>query len=313
MIADIFQGLAKAIRQVAIDKLLPVHGKLRADQVHHHSDGSLFTEADLAAERALTAAARVLFPQALVTGEEEISEDPMGFFKEAQKHDIIIFDPIDGTGAFKRGESTYGVMAAFIRNGQTEAGVIYTPGHALEQPGGTLAPEKNIMIVTQRGQGCTVNGKAVHLAGRPVRLSDHARVAFACRNQDKDFEKVLAKGVPGYHPRNNSSYDYTRILTGEMDSTFYSEGFMPETGLGKCPPWDHAAGVLAIREAGGYAATPYGRPGRGGEDYAPLICHDRLLVASNRALFDDMHHHIARLTPHLAAPRQPLQGPLPKK
>lgn len=305
MIRDIFQDLADEMRRVAIVELLPRHGKLRADQVHQHSDGSLFTEADLAAERALTAAARALFPDALVTGEEEISEDPTAFLQQARTRDVIIFDPIDGTGAFKRGEETYGVMAALIRNGRTEAGIIYTPGHAVVQADGTTTPGKDIMIVARRGGGSTVNGDPVRLDGRPCRLSDHARVAFACRNQDKTFEKVLAANVPGYAPRNNSSYDYTRILTDEMDATFYSEGFMPETGLGKCPPWDHAAGVLAVREAGGHAALPYHRPDRkwSGVPYSPLVCHDRLLVAANRTLFEDILRHIRSQTPALATPR----------
>ncbi len=299
--------LAEQFRVIAAEELLPRHGKLRDDQVKAHSDGSLYTEADLAAERRLTESARAIYPDAIPTGEEEISEDPAEFFSMARGLTVVIFDPIDGTGAFKRGEDTYGMMGALIRNGETEGGIIYTPGHAVRDNNGILYPEQDITIIAEKNKGCWIyqgnnidRAQRIDLSGRALKLKDHARIAFACRNQDKPFEAVLAEGVPGYVTRNNSSHDYTRLLTGKTDATFYSEGFMPD-GSGKCPPWDHAAGVLAVQEAGGYAALPYA--GSGGEPYTPLHCHDRLLVAASRDLFDDVMLHVSSRTPHFIKPR----------
>ncbi len=74
-------------------------------------------------------------------------------------------------------------------------------------------------------------------------------------------------------------------------------------GVGKCPPWDHAAGVLMIEEAGGYVALPYGDLGKGGETYDPLQCHSSLLVAANRTLFDDMMRHVKSRAPELCLAR----------
>lgn len=301
------QALADLVRLVACEELLPRHGRLLANQINQHADGSLFTEADLRSEARLTAGARIIWPGVLTTGEEEISQDPSWLSKMAQHRDIIIFDPIDGTGAFKRGEDTYGIMAAVIKNGVTQAGIIYTPGHAILQNDGSLKPERDLMIIAERGNGCYINGSRTTMGSRATTM-DHARIAFACRNQDKAFESVLADGVAGYMPRNNASHDYTRILTGTSDVTFYSEGFTP-AGLGRCPPWDHAAGVLAIEEAGGVAALPYGGQGR---PYAPLYCHDRLLVSANRDLFDAVLNHVRTRAPGLCAPRPiPAQTPKP--
>ncbi len=296
-------SLAQLIRQAALEELLPRHGQLRAEEVHLHSDGTLFTAADIANEKRLVEGAKIICPHARATGEEEISEDPHEFLREALQQDVIIFDAIDGTGAFKRGEDTYGVMAAYISKGVTLAAAIYTPGHAIKNQDGTFRPEKDLMILAEKGKGCFVNGVKTTLANRPTSLTEKARIAFACRNQDKEAESILAIGVPGYMERNNSSHDYTRILLGESDATFYSEGFMPLTGQGKCPPWDHAAGVLAIREAGGYAALPYAQDH--GVAYNPLICHDRLLVCANKDLFRDVMQHVRTRTPHLTAPRIP--------
>lgn len=296
-------SLARLMRRAALEELLPRHGRLRANEIHSHSDGSLFTAADIANEKRLVEGTKIIYPHARAAGEEEISEDPHAFLKDALHQDVIIIDPIDGTGAFKRGEDTYGVMAACISQGVTIAGAIYTPGHAVRNQDGTFSPGKDLMILAEKGKGCFVNGVKATLTGRPSSLTEKARIAFACRNQDKEAEDILAAGVPGYMTRHNSSHDYTRILIGESDATFYSEGFMPLTGQGKCPPWDHAAGVLAIQEAGGYAALPYGRDE--GQAYNPLLCHDRLLVCANERLFRDVMQHIRARAPHLTAPRIP--------
>jgi fructose-1,6-bisphosphatase/inositol monophosphatase family enzyme len=288
---------------------VPLAGRVGKDEAHTHPDGSSFTDVELAMEQTLKAEATKLYPKALITGEEEISEDPQGFLNEAKNHLVIIFDPIDGTGAFIRGEGAYSHMAVLIHKGETEAGIIYTPGHGIADARGILTPQKDIMILAQRGQGCYLSGQPAQITARAQSLSDKARVAFACYHQDAGEAAFLEQGVPGAQRRKNPGSDYTGLLQNSVDATFYSEGFMPETGLGKCPPWDHAAGVLAVREAGGYVALPYGPVGQGGLRYDPLTCHDRLLVAANRSLFDHIHAHVAQRRPHLVEPRNGKGGP----
>ncbi len=306
-ITGALQNLAALFRQVAREELLHRHGRLRADQIHQHSDGSFFTEADLISEKRLIEGAVSLFPDAIVTGEEEISEDPYPFFARAQDKTVVIFDPIDGTGAFKRGEDRYGMLGAVIKNGQTVGGVIYTPGHGVADESGILQPEKDIMIIAEKGRGCWMyekgdkkNAVRLSLSGRPLSLKDHAKIAFACRNQDAVYHDILAQDVAGYMPCGNASHDYTMILTGACDAAFYSEGFVNDS-IGRSPPWDHAAGILAIQEAGGYAGLPY--HGRDGVPYTPLACHDRLLVASTKTLFQSVYSHIAARAPALTKPR----------
>lgn len=297
-ISSEIQALADLIRLVTREELLPRHGRLHASQIHQHADGSLFTEADLRSEARLTAGARIIWPGIIATGEEEITADPSLLARMAHKQDLIVFDPIDGTGAFKRGEDTYGVMGAYIKNGQTLAGIIYTPGHAQLQADGSYLPEKDILIMAERGNGCYINGKRVSLSGRPTDIKT-AQIAFACRNQDKAYESILANGVSGYMTRNNTSHDYERLLSGASDATFYSEGLTP-TGLGKCPPWDHAAGALAVQEAGGIVALPYGTQG---QPYTPLLCHDQLLVCANPDLFQSVLQHVRTRAPALCVSR----------
>ena len=119
--------LAALFRTVARDELLPRHGRLRSDQMHSHSDGSLFTEADLAAEARLIDGARLIYPCAILSGEELISENPGDFLRIPRHNTVLIFDPIDGTGAFQRGEDTYGMMAAIVHHGVTKGALVSRP------------------------------------------------------------------------------------------------------------------------------------------------------------------------------------------
>jgi fructose-1,6-bisphosphatase/inositol monophosphatase family enzyme len=302
--------LALAFRKIAAEELLPRHLQLGEIAMRYHTDGSPVTDADMISEQRLIAAAAQLYPTTLATGEESISEDPEQFFKDHQHQDLIIFDPLDGTKAFINGSDVYGMMGAYIRNGKTIGGIIYCPGNGIADDSGALQPQKDITIITECGQGCwtytgtdTQHARQLTIDRRATTLSGNANVAFACRNQDAIYESRLPINVPGYHVRWHANHDYLRILMGTMDATFYSEGWMETNGNGKCPPWDHAAGVLAVQEAGGYVAIPYGSPTDGGQVYTPLHCHDRLLVAANRPLFDDMMRHIATYAPELLQPR----------
>jgi fructose-1,6-bisphosphatase/inositol monophosphatase family enzyme len=187
-------------------------------------------------------------------------------------------------------------MAAVINRGTTEAGIIYTPGRAVADANGILVPQKDILVITERDKGTYLSGQRVILGRGPRSLREHAQIAFAVYRDDAQYIPALAQGVPCVIARKNSGSDYTWMLQGKVDTTFYSEG------AGKSPPWDHAAGILAIQEAGGYAALPYGDT-KGGERYNPLRCYDRLLVATSPALFHDVHRHVKERAPHLAQPR----------
>lgn len=299
-------SLAWRFRLIAMEELVPRHFNRQAGIITHHSDGSLVSEADLAVEKRLIEATKITHPHALATGEEEISEDPRAFLRAVKKKDVWIFDPLDGTGRFLAGFDEYAEMGAYVRNGVTEAAIIYIPGYATQNKDGTFMVHKDMTFVAERGRGCwiyygtnTQHAVQVKIGKRPTSLKDDARVAFACRNQDAHYQQKLEEGVPHVLERFHANHDYARILLGESDATFYAEGFMPNTRVGKCPPWDHAAGVLMVEEAGGYAALPYGNVNGGGVKYSPLQCHSSLLVAANRELFGDMMRHLDNRAPEL--------------
>ncbi len=204
------------------------------------------------------------------------------------------------------------MMAAVIVDGETLASCIYSPGRTLPDGMGHLKGEKDFTFIAEKGVGCFMNGERIRLYEETITHMPDARISFACRNQDRAYEAILAEGVSGYQPRNNASHDYEKLLFGGTHGVFFSEGFT-STLKGKCPPWDHAAGIFMVQEAGGYAALPYEK---GGVPYDPLVCHDRVMACCNKELFEDMYRHIAERAPELLQPRQhrrpdPMAAPAP--
>ena len=294
--SSISTAVVDLLKTIDATLLAPHHGRVNAADLAHKADLSSLTVHDLASERALIAGLKSITPGAEVIGEESIDADPMLFANIAQSQDIWIVDPIDGTGAFTRGDPTYGIVAAFVQGGRTVQGYLYVPG-VTRRGGKQVGVRQELMVVAREHEGCFLNGQRVSLANRALSI-DLARVSFACRNQDKAFEAVLAEGLPGYLKRNNSAYDYASLLRGDRDAVFYSEG-QNSAGAGNCPPWDHAAGVLAVTEAGGYAALPYSWYGR---PYSPLQRYDRLLVAASPLLWSGVYEHVLARAPSLCAP-----------
>jgi 3'-phosphoadenosine 5'-phosphosulfate (PAPS) 3'-phosphatase len=262
----------------------------------YKADQSAITAHDLASERALIAGLKAITPGAEVVGEEGIEADPALFSQIAQAQDVWIVDPIDGTGAFTRGDPTYGIVAALVHRGRTVQSYLYIPG-VTRRGGEVIGVRHELMVVARENEGCFLNGERVSLAKRALSI-ERARISFAARNQDQALEAVLAQNVPGYLKRHNSAFDYASLLRGDRDAVFYSEG-RNSADAGKCPPWDHAAGVLAVTEAGGYAALPYSWFGL---PYSPLQRYDRLLVAASPLLWSSVYEHVLARAPALCAP-----------
>ena len=292
--------IADLMRAAAYEHLLPNHGRVAKEQIFQHTDGSAFTTLDLLVEAQLTKGIQALLPGAVILGEEAIGENPEAVLKQAREQTVVIIDPIDGTGGFCRGDGTYGMTVAVIDKGVTVAACIYSPGRTVTDHFGKMKAEKDFTFIGEKGVGCFMNSERIRLDDIPAMSLIDAQISFACRNQDKKYEALLADKVPGYRPRNNASNDYEKLLFGGVHATFFSEGFTPAL-TGKCPPWDHAAGVFMMQEAGGYAALPYND--KGGVAYDPLGCHDRVLACCNREMYDDVYRHIKARAPELLQPR----------
>ena len=147
-----------------------------------------------------------------------------------------IVDPLDGTTNFLHGIPQFAISIALERQGQIVAGVIYNP--AMDE-----------LYTTERGGGAFMNDRRLRVAGR-IKLVD---TVIGCgmphlgRGHHGNFlvelRNVMAE-VSGVRRLGSAALDLAYVAAGRMD------GFW-ETGLSA---WDIAAGMLLIREAGGFVS-----------------------------------------------------------
>ncbi len=154
-----------------------------------------------------------------------------------------IVDPLDGTTNFLHGIPIFSISIALERQGQLVAGVIYNP--AMDE-----------LYTAERGGGAFLNDRRLRVAGR-TKLSDAVigtGVPHLGRGHHGNFlielRNVMGE-VSGIRRLGSAALDLAYVAAGRMD------GFWEE----KLSPWDIGAGILLIREAGGFVTDKAGGQG----------------------------------------------------
>lgn len=248
--------ISEILAEAARVEIMPRFKALTDDEVRHKS--SIFdpvTEADEAAEHFISAALRASFPGALIVGEEATSADPSLLNRLDDAPLAFVVDPIDGTRNFVAGLPLFGVMAAATVRGEIVAGAIHDP-----------VCQDTIQAV--KGGGAWLCRNA-----RPPRRLNVAASA--------PLERM--EGIVGTHflpepmrttvlnnlPRLGSA---TWLRCAAHEYRMAAAGFCHVLFFNRLMPWDHAAGWLLHREAGGYSAHFDGREYRPTQTVGGLIC-----------------------------------------
>ncbi len=269
-------ALIEAVRRVAAAEITPRFRALGAGQVGAKSaPDDLVTVADTAAEVALTAAVGEILPGARVIGEEAVSEDPTILEGAGAPGLTVVIDPIDGTWNFAHGLAVYGVILAVLRDGETIFGLLYDP-------------TGDDWVIARAGGGAWFAGPAralvqLSMPDDPGRAGD--AFGFVGLNLfSKPHQALIAETLPRFQRTQSlrcSCHEYRHQAQGHV-----------AFGLnGALMPWDHAAGVLAVREAGGVARLLDGRA------YAPTLHQGMLLTAASDRLWHELADLWAELAP----------------
>jgi fructose-1,6-bisphosphatase/inositol monophosphatase family enzyme len=251
-VARITEILAEAARI----EIMPRFKALTGGEVRHKS--SVFdpvTEADEAAERAISAELRAAFPGALIVGEEATAADPTLLDRLGDAPVAFVVDPIDGTRNFVAGLPLFGVMAAAMVHGEIVAGVIHDPicqdtVHALKGQGAWLS---------RQGRPAT----RLHVAA-PAPLDQMEGIVGTHFLPEPLRSTVLAN-----LPRLGSA---TWLRCAAHEYRMAAAGFCHVLFFNRLMPWDHAPGWLLHQEAGGYSAHFDGTGYRPTHTVGGLIC-----------------------------------------
>lgn len=222
----------------------------------------LVTAADLHVEREFRQLIESRFPSHTVLGEEQGS----GQAAAASRHRWII-DPIDGTTNFAHGLALFCASIALEIDGQIAVGVVYDP----------IAEE---LFTAERGAGARLNGA-------PIRVSPCGRLidALLCTGFPYTVHADRQKMVDVFEEFLGTAQGVRRLGSAALDLCYVGAGRLDAFWEQKLQPWDMAAGVLIVEEAGGRISDYAG---------APVDMWRGQIVASNGHLHDEMIDAIRR-------------------
>ena len=210
-----------------------VNGELEIDTKSSNTD--LVTHADKACEAKIREIILAAYPDHAILGEEEGQSEGTGKYR-------WIVDPIDGTLNFAHGFPFYCVSIALEIDGIVQVGVV-------------LDATRDELFTAVRGQGAFCNGSPIACTsegtlGDAMLATGFAYTTGAIHDNVAVFAKVLPK-VRSVRRPGAAALDLCYVACGRLD------GFWELT----LQPWDVAAGMLIIQEAGGTVT------GGGGEPY----------------------------------------------
>jgi fructose-1,6-bisphosphatase/inositol monophosphatase family enzyme len=272
MNADDARAVMELLRHVARTEILTRFKKLRPEDVRTKA-GPLdpVTVADEAAERALRAGLNRLFPADDVIGEEAVADGAASLGRLRAPGRVWVLDPIDGTANFTAELPLFGVMAALVEADEILAGFIYDPfgddcALALRGAGAWLVAADGARRRLRVAAPVPVNQMVGSMSWRymPEPLRGHIL---------HRLDRLAA--VTDYRC---AAHQYRMLAAGYCHAQMFR----------KLLPWDHAAGVLLHREAGGYA-----RQFDGGE-YHPSATDGGLLLAPDEASWNALADAILR-------------------
>ncbi len=221
----LLKAVVAAVKLVTAEEIMPRYLKV----AHHHKyDGSLCTEADIAAQGALTKKLQAIL-NVPVLGEEMTAAEQRALW-ETGRDGIWCIDPIDGTSNFVRGLPYFAVSVALLREGKSVLGVVYDP-------------VANEMFAAEQDKGAFLNGEK--LVGREAQSS--LEQSLACVDMKRLKRKLVTQlsTDPPYSSQRNfgaSALDWCYVAAGRYDVYLHGGQML----------WDYAAGLLILQESGGH-------------------------------------------------------------
>ncbi len=247
-----------ALLKVMIDATRKAGRKLSRDfgeveelQVSRKGPADFVSNADLAAEQTLFEELSKGRPGYSFLGEEK------GLVEGTDKTHTWIVDPLDGTTNFLHAIPHFAVNVALERDGQVVAAVTHNP-------------VTNDTFWAERGKGAYNNDKRLRVAARR-RLEDcvlATGIPFMGKPGHAQFLKELHQlsgRVAGVRRFGSAALDLAWVAAGRFDAFWERD----------LKPWDVAAGVLLVTEAGGKVTAV---------DGAPLDLHHPTILAANLEL-----------------------------
>ncbi|MFG1347913.1 inositol monophosphatase family protein [Xanthobacter autotrophicus DSM 431] len=225
LITVMVQAVRKAGRALARD-----FGEVEQLQVSMKGPADFVSAADRKSEETLHAELSKARPAYGFLMEER------GAIEGTDPANTWVVDPLDGTTNFLHGIPIFSISLALVRNGVPVAGVIFNP--VMDE-----------LYVAESGQGAYLNDRRLRVAARK-KLADSVvccGLPHMGRGSHELFNRELEKvqtQVSGLRRTGSAAIDLAWVAAGRFDAFW-------ERNLSS---WDMAAGIIMVREAGGYVS-----------------------------------------------------------
>lgn len=216
----------------------------------------LLTQYDIAVEEFLTPRLQELFPTLPIVGEES-------FEGEGYPASGVFVDPIDGTTNFAHGLPFCAISVGVWQDGVATHAIVYNP-------------ILNEMFWAQRGEGAFLNDEKLCVSGTDVLQNALVSTGFPYTKAHggADFKWTMAR-LANVLPHTR---DVRRYGSASLDLCYTARGVYDCFYELNLKPWDTAAGVLMVTEAGGKISNEFGQP---------YTFDQNCIVATNSALHDE--------------------------
>lgn len=242
--------VAAFIREAAEEDIMPRFRSLAAHEVTEKKPGDVVTVADHDAEERLTRMLNGLTPGALVVGEEAAHQKPHLLDRlNEERGPLWIIDPVDGTANFAASKPTFAVMIAYVVGGETRLGWIYDP-------------VEDVMAFAELGAGAEWGGEPLRIDNVPDQLTGRVNFGPIDNHHRPSVRKHLEAEYTLEKSMSCAGQEFLAMARGEVEFRFYNRLWA----------WDHAPGVLLVREAGRYVERQDGMPYRPTERTQGLLC-----------------------------------------
>jgi myo-inositol-1(or 4)-monophosphatase len=238
-------------------------------ETEYKGDVDLVTVADRTVEKLIRERLGVAFPEHGVYGEEGTRER-----MEAEYRWYV--DPLDGTTNFAHGFPQFCVSMGLERraagmtpeqDGTLQAAVIYDP-------------MRDELFTAERGQGARLNGKPMRVSKIPDLAEALISTGFPSR------KRHASPNVHFYQEFTLRSHGVRRAGSAALDLAYVACGRLEAFWEFSLNPWDTAAGILLVEEAGGRVTDFAGNPFK--LDSREILASNGLIQAELVALFEDM-------------------------
>ena len=206
--------------------ILPKYKSLKNNEIKtKDSSNDYVTIADEEAEKFLTKNLKNILPLSHVIGEESVYSNKDILKKLDEKEPVWIIDPIDGTSNFISGIDKFYIIIALVINNNTIMGWIHNP-------------ISNETAWGYKGYGTWIDNKKISIEKNNKKLIDNKAAIYhkSLIDYKNKFKYIKYNG--------SAAHEYISLIKNKIQISCFS----------RLLPWDHAAGILLHKEAGGYSA-----------------------------------------------------------